>query len=283
MTAREGVPMPDAGEYSGQSCFVIAPIGDRDSQVRRSTDGLLKAVIEPALDELGFDVEAPHEMSSPGSITRQIIEQLLEADLVVANVTGLNPNVMYELAVRHATAEPVVTLKDEKTDLPFDIADERTIEFRNDMMGVEELRPELITMVRRAMEEDPDNPVYRVAEAKVMRDVSVEDQDVGGYILERLDRLEVTIGRLAERGRHLPDDDVRIPEEMELVGEDEALEEYVEDIVPLAVGAVRKEVLSDNTSRLVWHVATGHTDLDRLASVQMKLDQDERVGKMTFT
>lgn len=223
--------MTEEATYSGRQCFVITPIGERDSQVRRSSDGLLDAVIKPSLDQLGFDVEAAHEISTPGSITRQIIERLLEADLVVANVTGLNPNVMYELAVRHALAEPIVTLKEEQTDLPFDIADERTIEFRDDMMGVEELRPELIDMVRRAMEEEPDNPVYRVAEAKVMRDVSVEDQDVGSYILERLDRLEAKIGRFADRKRPPgPQPGQSEGHSIRLEGEAETVEEYARGI-----------------------------------------------------
>jgi hypothetical protein len=55
------------------------------------------------------------DIASPGSITDYIINQLIDADLMVANLTGPNPNVLYELAVRHAANKPIVTLAEHNT------------------------------------------------------------------------------------------------------------------------------------------------------------------------
>lgn len=190
------------GKPNNKKCFIISPLGSDDSETRRKADGLINSVLKPVLMEAGYKVIAPHEIDTTGSITRQVIQHLLEDELVIANLTELNPNVMYELAVRHAKRLPVVCLVERGTKLPFDIATERTIFYDNDMAGVEILKPKLTKAIMEAVEEvDPDNPIYRVVNDSIMREVTAKD-DAQSYILKRLDEITFQINRL----RHSADE-----------------------------------------------------------------------------
>jgi hypothetical protein len=104
---------------------------------------------------------------------------------------------MYELAVRHAARLPVVSVAVQGTVLPFDIYSERTVMFYNDMAGVVELRPRLKAAVETAMaEKEPDNPVYRAKQDKIIKEIIVKDgSNVDALILQRLDRMEMAIAR----------------------------------------------------------------------------------------
>lgn len=185
-------------EEKKKVCFVISPLGSSNSSTRRKADGLLKSVIKPVLKELDYDVIAPHEIDSPGSITKQVIQYLLEADMVIANLSELNPNVMYELAVRHAKRLPVVSVCEKETNLPFDIAQERTLQYDDDMFGVDELKPSLKQMVIEAQkEENPDNPIYRtVNEINIIKQIDTKNGDTDAYIYKKLSELSQQINSL---------------------------------------------------------------------------------------
>jgi hypothetical protein len=180
-------------ESTGQQlrrAFVITPIGSGDSAIRRSVDGLLQAAIKPVLRELHLDVGVAHEIAEPGSITQQVILRLVKDDVVIANLTGLNPNVMYELAVRHATRLPLVIIAETGTLLPFDIADERAVFFVNDMAGVEEFKPRFAAAVSAALgDSQVTNPIYRVLASNVLRDSEATGQ-TDRFILDRLESIE---------------------------------------------------------------------------------------------
>ncbi|WP_436873721.1 hypothetical protein [Kosakonia sacchari] len=191
-------------EEEKKRCFVVTPIGSAESVTRRKAQGILDSVIKPLLHEQGFKVFVAHEISSLGSITKQILEHLLEDELVITNLTELNPNVMYELAVRHAKRLPVISIAEEGTVLPFDISDERTIFYKNDMAGVFELKPKLETAISEALNEElPDNPIYRVANSIIIRE-SEETPSTDKYILNRIDNIEELLSNLVRLSHQTP-------------------------------------------------------------------------------
>lgn len=194
------------------TCFVITPIGTNDGNIRRATDGLIDSVIEPVCKKLELDMVVAHRIATPGSINTQVIEHLLEDKIVIANLTTLNPNVMYELAVRHCVRLPVVSLAEAGTTLPFDLSDQRAVFYEDDMLGVFRLIPELEKVIKAAIEDkDPTNPVYLAAKRQVMEELKPEG-DYNSYILDRLDSFERTLSTISQpsfkiQDGFLPSDD----------------------------------------------------------------------------
>lgn len=109
-------------------CFVISPIGEADSIERKHADLVLTALIEPAIKELNLEVVRADKISKPGLITGQVIDHIARAKLVIADLSFGNPNVYYELALRHAVRKPVVQIIRTGDKLPFDVGQYRTVE-----------------------------------------------------------------------------------------------------------------------------------------------------------
>jgi hypothetical protein len=113
---------------NSKSCFVIAPIGEANSSTRKQSDQVLRHVIRPAVEPTYRAVRAD-EIAEPGMITSQIMQRVIEDDLVIADLTDLNPNVLYELAVRHAILKPFVQIMANGQTIPFDVSGIRTVFF----------------------------------------------------------------------------------------------------------------------------------------------------------
>src|SRR5690349_10032057 len=83
-------------------CFIASPIGAAGSDARRRSDLVKRYIIDEALKPLGYETRRADDIDKSGEITTQIVADLIEADLLVADLTGHNANVFYELAIRHS-------------------------------------------------------------------------------------------------------------------------------------------------------------------------------------
>ena len=183
-------------------CFIITPIGDDTDPIRRHIEGIIDAALRPALEDK-YDLVVAHRISELGSITKQIITEIYSAKLVVANLTNRNPNVMYELALRHSLGKPVIMIAEKGTPLPSDIVMERTIFYQNDARGVIELRESIAAAEKEIDYDKTESPIYNVLH-DVLKDrqiiefsesQSISQEDDGNatvlkYILQKLTNLE---------------------------------------------------------------------------------------------
>lgn len=195
-------------ENKNKRCFIITPIGDESSGIRRHIEGIIDAVIEPALGEK-YEIIVAHRISEQGLITKQVITEIYNDELVIANITDRNPNVMYELAVRHTLGKPTIMIAEKGTSLPSDIIMQRTIFYHNDAKGVLELREELKKAESKIEQDKKCGPIIDIL-GDISQDVtliqSIESKNVDEveqlrYIVSRLNKIEEAISANARQSK----------------------------------------------------------------------------------
>lgn len=145
---------------------MIIPIGAPESSERSHSDLIIGSFVEPALEEFNLNVIRADKIDQPGVITKQIIDYLMRARLVIADLSFSNPNVFYELAIRHAIRKPIVQIIRQGDRIPFDVNQMRTISIDlsnvySAIPKIELVRTEIRNQVRRALEnpDDIDTPI----------------------------------------------------------------------------------------------------------------------------
>jgi hypothetical protein len=104
------------------TCFVMMPFGEW-------FDRYYKDIYVPAIKEAGFEPLRADSLFNSGSVIEQIWLQIRKAKVLLADLTGKNPNVFYELGLAHAARKPVVFVSGNIEDVPFDVRHLRVVTF----------------------------------------------------------------------------------------------------------------------------------------------------------
>ena len=119
-----------------KKCFLAL---DFDENV---SEGIVRSVFEP-----GYECLRTDRTGELGSFLREVVRGIGTADVVVADITGHNPNVLYELGLAHAFRRETIVLKKvadlEEPDLPADLNQFKVILYQDSLGGAEELRKDL--------------------------------------------------------------------------------------------------------------------------------------------
>lgn len=186
------------------SVFVISPIGATGTPEARRANVVLDYLIREALPEPKWKVRRADEETDPTSITSKVIERIVNSDIIVADLSGHNPNVFYELAVAHGYKKRVVTIMTDGEKVPFDIVDQRTVFYDlTDPESVHNAKMRLRASAETVMEADDgsiNNPLVGYAifsTASGLADASPNQkiEFAVGNILARLGQIENMIAR----------------------------------------------------------------------------------------
>jgi hypothetical protein len=194
-------------------CFVIGPIGDKLASIgtpgREAYEDALEVfekVILPACKANDLEAIRADQIAVSGEITEQIFRHLRDDEVVVADVSGGNANVMYELGLRHTTNRLTIQIG-EYGQLPFDVRAVRTIQFSRSDRGLIDARKELeralavglvegadpVTATRLWQGQAPEAVEEPPTSGDTAEEVEIEDEP--GF-LERLQSVEESFPRL---------------------------------------------------------------------------------------
>jgi hypothetical protein len=145
------------------TCFVVSPFGHPGTPDREGFRRVLDECIRPAVAEsgLGLDVVRADDIHRPGSFVRDVLAYLAGAHTVIADLTGRNANVFYELGVRHALSPRTLLIAQDADDIPSDLREYRTLLYDPPPHGT----AACVAGIRKYLEqvaaepERPDNPV----------------------------------------------------------------------------------------------------------------------------
>lgn len=193
----------DVGEADGKikTCFIVMPIADTPGYEQGHFNRVYEHIIKPACNNAGYEPRRADDSQLSNIIILEILKRVVEADMVICDLSSRNPNVMYELGIRQAFDSPVVLLKDELTSRVFDTQHLRDVPYDHSLRidtvtsAVSKLTVALLDTEKH--KSDPDNRSLisllgiQAAKAPEKREVSPDTI----LLLDELKNLRLQINR----------------------------------------------------------------------------------------
>lgn len=139
--------------------FELLDVKDKESKVfvvmkfDEPYNSLYEKVIIPICDKCGYKAVRGDDVHRPGIILQDIISEIQEADIVIAEITPVNANVFYELGYAHALKKHTILLAERGNELPFDIRSYRVIFYDNSIKGKDSVEETLEKHLKSINEE----------------------------------------------------------------------------------------------------------------------------------
>jgi len=134
-----------------KKCFIIMPFTSPVGYEEKHFSRVYDYIIVPACKKAGFEPVIAKDTAKTNLIALEILKCIVEYDMALCDISSRNPNVFYELGLRHAFNKKTVLLKDKRTEMPFDIASLRYTEY-NESLRVDEVQ-KAVEMVSKSLKD----------------------------------------------------------------------------------------------------------------------------------
>ena len=141
----------EQGSSKTKTCFVIMPISDHPDYAPGHFKRVYEYIIKPACQKAGYEAIRADDTVKTNDIVSDIIKKIIDSDMAICDMSSRNPNVFYELGLRHAFNLKTTLIKDKKTSRAFDIAGLRSVEY-DESLRVDEVE-KTVTAIADAIKE----------------------------------------------------------------------------------------------------------------------------------
>lgn len=140
-----------------KKCFVLMPFEEKYREV-------FTEIYKVVCRNNGIECTRVDEVNKPGSITRAIINGIIESDIIIADLTARNPNVFYELGIAHCVGNKTIMTCQRGETLPFDISAYRVIFYDQTIQGSKELIENIDKSIQELLGSsfEANNPVQEI-------------------------------------------------------------------------------------------------------------------------
>lgn len=170
-------------------CFVIMPFSETTEEHPASYwDNFFSKFVKPSIEGLGYS--CGRSKAQPSNIIKDILKELIDADLVLAVLTDFNANVWYELGIRHTLSKGTIMVIEEGQKLPFDISQYGVIKYEDTILGASDFEEKLRSFIQKIEVDQPaDSPVIEFIGAQTLSEYQKRIEDMEIHYRSKLDKI----------------------------------------------------------------------------------------------
>ncbi|EJG1732304.1 TPA: hypothetical protein N3B91_002886 [Vibrio parahaemolyticus] len=206
-----------------KTCFIVMPIADMDGYEKGHFSRVYKHLIAPACMKAGYDPIRADDVDTSHYIVVDIMRKIVDSDMVICDISGRNPNVMFELGFRQAFNLPTVLIKDDKTPNIFDIqgmrhtAYDHSLRIDNVQDKVDKIS-ESIKSTASSVGKDITSLVQMLALQPASVPSNVELSQDSSVLLKAINDISSRISRLEGNKKAIPNS-IKVGNEIIFIGE----------------------------------------------------------------
>ena len=197
----------EKAEKDIKKCGIIMPISNIDG-CDESHWVEVREILSDAISSVNFEANIVSDSDDIGIIQKRIIQNLYDNPIVVCDVSGKNPNVMFELGMRLAFDKPTIIVKDNKTSYSFDTSPIEHLEYPRDLRfsQIVEFKKSLskkIAATYKAATSDSNHTTF-LKHFGTFRVAKLDEKEVSGseMLLSEIHDLRSLVMSLNRRVRH---------------------------------------------------------------------------------